>query len=130
MINAEIPNNNWYPGYFHISFDLQIGENYNIYDIEIEKRFDVPDIRFEFREHTEKEFADYWHLMDEMYAVLHEEIAKNLQSNISDTIAFLEYHLLKYFEKKGDEKPFLLFIREILPSFPEISEIRKTTILD
>lgn len=43
---------------------------------------------------------------------------------------FMEFYNEHSHAKNVDKKPFLLFIKEILPSFPEISEMRKNTILE
>ncbi|NCA75052.1 MAG: hypothetical protein EOM90_01840 [Alphaproteobacteria bacterium] len=43
---------------------------------------------------------------------------------------FMEFYNEHRHAKNVDKKPFLLFIKEILPGFPEISEMRKNTILE
>lgn len=57
-------------------------------------------------------------------------VSKNLNRNyIAETFEFLEYHLNRYFEKQGDTRPFLFYLLEILPDFPEIRDERKKTII-
>ena len=176
----------WYESYFNVTYldfeDIWNSDEYHVNNINLDKKYGIPDPKMIIKPHTQEEFEEYHKLMDEMKELVREEISQRLQSNISGTLKFLEHHLEKYQgdsvfvlhdpdevknqsfrdsfnanhgdtkviigypeykenpdfmefynenrAKKVNKKPFLLFIQEMLPNFPEISEARKNTIIE
>jgi hypothetical protein len=61
---------------------------------------------------------------------IHEKFSELLCFNIPFILEFFEYHLIRYYQKHGNTRPFLYFLQEILPDFQSISDPRRKTIID
>ena len=145
MDNPRIPNrSNPFVDYFFITYldKEKIWANDKIQgDQELLSKIDFRSIilwnEWDIIEQLTDEFISYdpdgdklCHLFDLREKLIYEQILQKLSSKISGTLEFLEYQLERFYEKSGEIKSFLFFMKEMIYNNSEIPSARKQSILE